>query len=146
MRTRIDGRFITVSSNHQPAGNRSVSQQCCPPITCEPGILRLSRASTPLSCVITSALLSYSWRVRTASPKVASPSSSETSAALLKGRSRTRFVRYAIPAILLFIYIAQCAWFIRTQSLTYDEPSHVYAGLDAWRNGRFLLWNDHPSL
>ena len=60
--------------------------------------------------------------------------------------SGKRSLRSLIPVILLIIYVLQCAWFIRTQSLTYDEPCHVYAGLDAWRNGRFLMWNDHPSL
>ena len=57
--------------------------------------------------------------------------------------ARTRLL---IPAMLLVVYVLQCGWFIRTQSMTYDEPCHVYAGLDAWRNGRFFLWNDHPSL
>ncbi len=54
--------------------------------------------------------------------------------------------RWVIPAALLVIYVAQCAWFIRTQSLTYDEPIHVMAGLEAWREGRFQQWNDHPPL
>jgi hypothetical protein len=51
-----------------------------------------------------------------------------------------------IPILLLTIYIAQCAWFIRTQSLTYDEPVHIAEGLDAWRHHRFQEWNDHPPL
>src|SRR6185295_9594304 len=37
-------------------------------------------------------------------------------------------------------------WFVATQSLTYDEPVHVIAGLDAWRRGRFEQWNDQPPL
>ena len=40
----------------------------------------------------------------------------------------------------------QCAWFIRTQSLTYDEPVHIAEGLNAWRYGRFEQYNDHPPL
>src|SRR6516162_5724870 len=44
------------------------------------------------------------------------------------------------------MYMAECAWFIRTQSLTLDEPSHIAAGLDAWRHSRFVLLNDHPPL
>jgi hypothetical protein len=59
------------------------------------------------------------------------------------GRSRLRLL---VPFILLLVYAAQCVWFMRTQSLTFDEPLHVYAGLDAWRNHRFQFWNDHPPL
>jgi len=40
----------------------------------------------------------------------------------------------------------QSFWFIQTQSLTYDEPAHIIAGVDAWRHGRFEVWNDHPPL
>src|SRR4029450_834461 len=35
---------------------------------------------------------------------------------------------------------------IRTQSLTMDEPSHIAAGIDAWRHSSFSLLNDHPPL
>ena len=48
--------------------------------------------------------------------------------------------------LLALIYLGQCAWFIRTQSLTYDEPVHVAEGLNAWRYGRFEQYNDHPPL
>jgi hypothetical protein len=54
--------------------------------------------------------------------------------------------RLIIPAFLCLLYVAQCAWFVGTQSLTNDEPLHIFAGLDAWRNGRFQRWNDHPPL
>src|SRR5216683_6527247 len=54
--------------------------------------------------------------------------------------------RWIVPGILLLVYWLQCAWFIGTQSLTYDEPVHVAEGLDAWRNGRFQQYNDHPPL
>jgi hypothetical protein len=40
----------------------------------------------------------------------------------------------------------QSLWFIGTQSLTYDEPGHIIAGLDAWHHGRFQMWTDHPPL
>ncbi len=53
---------------------------------------------------------------------------------------------WLIPALLALIYVAQCAWFIRTQSLTYDEPVHIAEGLNAWRYGRFEQYNDHPPL
>ena len=54
--------------------------------------------------------------------------------------------RWLLPGFLLLAYVLQCAWFIRTQSLTYDEPPHIRAGLEAWRNHRFEVWNDHPPL
>jgi 4-amino-4-deoxy-L-arabinose transferase-like glycosyltransferase len=54
--------------------------------------------------------------------------------------------RWLLPALLAFLYVAQCAWFIRTQSLTYDEPVHIAEGLNAWRYGRFEQYNDHPPL
>lgn len=54
--------------------------------------------------------------------------------------------RSIAPALLLALYVVQCAWFIRTQSLTYDEPVHIAEGLDALRNGRFEQYNDHPPL
>ncbi len=54
--------------------------------------------------------------------------------------------RWLLPALLVFLYAAQCGWFIRTQSLTYDEPVHIAEGLNAWRYGRFEQYNDHPPL
>jgi len=53
---------------------------------------------------------------------------------------------WLLPALLALIYVAQCAWFIETQSLTYDEPVHIAEGLNAWRSGRFEQYNDHPPL
>lgn len=55
-------------------------------------------------------------------------------------------VRWLVPALLAVLYLAQCTWFIRTQSLTYDEPVHIAEGLNAWRYGRFEQYNDHPPL
>lgn len=47
---------------------------------------------------------------------------------------------------LLLVYLAQCVWFIRTQSFTVDEPEHIVAGLEAWRYGEFKQWHDQPPL
>jgi hypothetical protein len=53
---------------------------------------------------------------------------------------------WIIPTLLCLLFVAQCAWFIGTQSLSNDEPLHIIAGLDAWRLHRFERWNDHPPL
>ena len=52
--------------------------------------------------------------------------------------------RWLLPGLLMFLYAVQCGWFIRTQSLTYDEPVHIAEGLNAWRYGQFEQYNDHP--
>lgn len=54
--------------------------------------------------------------------------------------------RWLFPALLLLLYTAQCLWFIGTQSLTFDEPIHIKAGLEAWRDHRFEYAADHPPL
>ena len=51
-----------------------------------------------------------------------------------------------LPALLLLLFAAQSLWFTGTQSLTYDEPAHIIAGAEAWRDGKFEHWNDHPPL
>ncbi len=51
-----------------------------------------------------------------------------------------------IPLVLLGLFAIQSLWFIKTQSLTYDEPAHIIAGSEAWRLGKFERWNDHPPL
>ena len=61
-------------------------------------------------------------------------------------RAVTLRPRWLLPALLMVLYAAQCAWFIHTQSLTYDEPVHIAEGLNAWRYGRFEQYNDHPPL
>jgi 4-amino-4-deoxy-L-arabinose transferase-like glycosyltransferase len=43
-------------------------------------------------------------------------------------------------------FVVQCLWFVGTQSLTYDEPTHLLAGHEIWRYGRFTQWNDQPPL
>lgn len=57
--------------------------------------------------------------------------------------SRKRFI---LPALLLSLYVAQCLWFIGTQSLTCDEPAHMVAGLEALRDNKFEFLNDQPPL
>lgn len=54
--------------------------------------------------------------------------------------------RLWIPATLLALFALQSLWFIKTQSLTYDEPAHIIAGWEAWQQGKFEHWNDHPPL
>jgi hypothetical protein len=51
-----------------------------------------------------------------------------------------------LPTALLLLFAAQCAWFLRTQSLTIDEPSHIISGLNAWRLGSFKEHDDNPPL
>jgi hypothetical protein len=72
--------------------------------------------------------------------------SQPTSTALAPETASAARVRWLFPAILMVVYATQCAWFIRTQSLTYDEPVHIAEGLNAWRLGRFEQYNDHPPL
>ncbi len=54
--------------------------------------------------------------------------------------------RRLIPCFLLALFAIQSLWFIKTQSLTYDEPAHIIAGSEAWRSGKFERWNNHPPL
>jgi hypothetical protein len=51
-----------------------------------------------------------------------------------------------VVALLILIFVLQCAWFICTQSFTNDEPEHIVAGLEAWRFGEFEHWHDQPPL
>lgn len=59
---------------------------------------------------------------------------------------RRKWKRVLVPAALGLVFFAQCAWFVRTQSLTYDEPVDIAGGLEAWRQHRFELYNDHTPL
>jgi len=54
-------------------------------------------------------------------------------------------MKWFVPGALITIYLAQCAWFIETQSLTYDEPVTIYSGLQGWREGRISRFIDHPT-
>ena len=76
--------------------------------------------------------------------KATAPSSQAvlTAAPVRDGRSS----RWWIPVALLTVFALQSLWFIGTQSLTYDEPGHIIAGLEAWQHGRFQMWTDHPPL
>ena len=54
-----------------------------------------------------------------------------------------------VPTILLLAYLAQCAWFMQSQSFTFDEPIDILSGLEQWRTGQFSggqAMNDHPPL
>src|SRR5258707_5845397 len=53
---------------------------------------------------------------------------------------------WIIPAFLCLVFVAQCFWFVNTQSLSNDEPLHIINALEAWRLHRFERWNDHPPL
>ncbi len=55
-------------------------------------------------------------------------------------------MRKLLPFLLLAAFAAQCGWFLRTQSLTVDEPSHIISGLNGWRNGAFKDHDDNPPL
>ena len=57
-----------------------------------------------------------------------------------------RLPAIAVAIALGFVYALQCLWFIGTQSMVYDEPAHIIAGLDAWQHDRFEQWNDQPPL
>jgi Dolichyl-phosphate-mannose-protein mannosyltransferase len=59
---------------------------------------------------------------------------------------RRKWKHGIIPGVLCLIFLAQCAWFVKTQSLTYDEPVDIAGGLEAWRQHRFELYNDHTPL
>jgi hypothetical protein len=62
---------------------------------------------------------------------------------------RSIFSKVILPAILLIAYLAQCAWFIQSQSFTFDEPTDILAGLEQWRTGQYSGgqgMNDHPPL
>jgi hypothetical protein len=62
---------------------------------------------------------------------------------------RSTVLTVILPAILLLVYLAQCAWFIKSQSFTFDEPIDIVTGLDQWRIGQYsggLGVYDHPPL
>lgn len=54
--------------------------------------------------------------------------------------------RLLIPIGILFCYVLQCAWFARTQSITFDESIHTSVGQDIWRHHRFDRWIETPPL
>ena len=51
-----------------------------------------------------------------------------------------------IPVVLLVVFALQGAWFICTQSFSWDEPLHLEAGIEEWRHGSFRFVSDHPPL
>ncbi len=72
-------------------------------------------------------------------------SSPDIQAAVAPTTSKLR-LPWLIPAALLALFALQSLWFIATQSLTYDEPAHIIAGVEGWQQGKFEHWNDHPPL
>jgi hypothetical protein len=70
----------------------------------------------------------------------------ETISAPIKVAQAQSRLRLLLPAILLIIFVAQCLWFIQTQSFSLDEPGHIAAGLATWKYGRFVMQNDNPPL
>jgi 4-amino-4-deoxy-L-arabinose transferase-like glycosyltransferase len=72
-----------------------------------------------------------------------SPNAIEGAGSPSSPRSKPGFV---IPGLLCLLFVAQCVWFMKTQSLSNDEPLHIVAGTEAWRLNRFERWNDHPPL
>ncbi len=77
---------------------------------------------------------------------VTASTSSSSTTPTNPGISAERRTRWWIPTLLLAVFAFQSLWFIKTQSLTYDEPGHIIAGLEAWQHGRFEMWTDHPPL
>ena len=59
---------------------------------------------------------------------------------------RRKWKHAVVPGALALIFLLQCGWFAKTQSLTYDEPVDIAGGLEAWRQHRFELYNDHTPL
>jgi hypothetical protein len=51
-----------------------------------------------------------------------------------------------LPTFLCACFLLQCGWFVTTQSIAVDEPLHVLAGLQAWRNHQFTLNLENPPL
>jgi len=69
--------------------------------------------------------------------------------AVRSAAQRSTFSTVVLPAILLLAYLAQCAWFIQSQSFTFDEPIDILSGLEQWRTGQYsggVGMNDHPPL
>lgn len=76
----------------------------------------------------------------------ASPSSASTSSEKLKSFLERRWVIVAGVALLLFILIAQLAYSVSQESLTWDEGDHIYAGYMSVKHGDFGLNPEHPPL
>jgi hypothetical protein len=79
-----------------------------------------------------------------------SPASEETASVNPAGGRATPAsagVRHLlVAAVLLSAYVVQCAWFARTQSITFDESIHTAVAQDVWRNHRFDQWMETPPL
>jgi hypothetical protein len=72
-----------------------------------------------------------------------------TDNALSSAAQRSILSSFFLPTILLLAYVAQCGWFIQSQSFTFDEPIDILSGLEQWRTGQYsggVGMNDHPPL
>ena len=56
-----------------------------------------------------------------------------------------RLHRVVVPALLLFTAF-RAVTSLRSDSVTFDEPFHLVAGVNAWRNADYRLSPDHPPL
>jgi 4-amino-4-deoxy-L-arabinose transferase-like glycosyltransferase len=61
------------------------------------------------------------------------------------GQSRYRAVFLGVSS-LLAILVIQLALTIRTESITWDEDDHLYAGYMSWKTGDFGLNPEHPPM
>jgi 4-amino-4-deoxy-L-arabinose transferase-like glycosyltransferase len=61
------------------------------------------------------------------------------------GQSRHRTVFVGVSS-LLAILVIQLALTIRTESITWDEDDHLYAGYMSWKTGDFGLNPEHPPM
>jgi len=69
--------------------------------------------------------------------------------AVLKAVRPSILATIILPTILLLTFLAQCAWFIQSQSFTFDEPIDIVTGLEQWRAGQYSGGRgqyDHPPL
>jgi hypothetical protein len=52
----------------------------------------------------------------------------------------------AVAALLLLIFLAELAFSVRQQSLTWDEDDHIFAGYMSWKTADFGFNPEHPPL
>jgi hypothetical protein len=53
---------------------------------------------------------------------------------------------FSAVACLLAVQTLQMVITLRSESLTWDESDHIYAGYRMWKNGDFGLNPEHPPL
>ena len=75
-----------------------------------------------------------------------SPASEETASVNPAGGRATPASAGVRHLLVAAAYVVQCAWFARTQSITFDESIHTAVAQDVWRNHRFDQWMETPPL